>query len=363
MPFETLDAFTTNFVAYLKYKGELFKLHHLIEPRQSPGGKVWQESYVRIDRAGKPSIDVHEFYWAYITEEKIDTMDVLKWAEETLAATTKFYAEHPSLHEAYKGRRHTAKFPLRWIVRALRVLVLLGPIFWIGGGLLSPLFSSTIAKASSKWLVNVFRKVIVGYVGDVAIYTTTDEKSKYYQARQKILEESQTLVEEVLNEAKYDRVIVAGHSLGSVIAYDTLNRINMKVNLREGRGLPIGKLAGLVTFGSPLDKIAFFFRDRTEKGQYVRQQILEHLHSFKSRRLDTQGNAEPLSDPLKPKLDEMLWINFYSVKDPVSGHLDFYKIAEQDNIQLDLPQPWGVAHTGYWTSQEFYDDVARRFFP
>ncbi len=68
-----------------------------------------------------------------------------------------------------------------------------------------------------------------------------------------------------------------------------------------------------------------------------------------------------MDDPLEHKLDRLPWVNFYGRKDPVSGHLDFYTIDDQDNIELNLPQSWGVAHTGYWTSKEFYEKIVERF--
>lgn len=363
-PFETLDAFASNITEYFKKQGALPKLRHLIERRRSANGKPWEESYVRIDLARHSPIDVHEFYWAYVTEEEISVPEVWRWVEQTLAATKTFYRENEDLYLKFKERRGSRHFSLGWVAWLLRISTILYPL-WMAGKLLlklSGIFSrATWISSILSWLGQKTRWVIVGYLGDIAIYTTTDEKSKYYRIRQEILEESQALLEEVLNNPQYDRVIVAGHSLGSVIAYDTLNRINIKANLPDGRKLPIAKLSGLVTFGSPLDKIAFFFRHHTPKNEYVRRQILDHLHSFKAKRLDAQKNTEPVSDPLKPKLDAIPWINFYSRKDPVSGHLDFYKINEEDNIALDLPQSWGVAHTGYWTSDKFYEDIVERF--
>ena len=156
-------------------------------------------------------------------------------------------------------------------------------------------------------------------------------------------------------------MILAGHSLGSVIAYDTLNRINIRTNVDGKNSLPIEKLAGLITFGSPLDKIAFFFREQTPPDQFVRRQILAHLHSFKSKPLDFEKDDPVVANPVAHNLDFVPWVNYYAHNDPVSGHLDFYSIDSQDNVRLDLPQPWGVAHTGYWKSKEFYEDIAKRF--
>ena len=117
----------------------------------------------------------------------------------------------------------------------------------------------------------------------------------------------------------------------------------------------------MITFGSPLDKIAFFFREHTKAHEYVRRQIRSHLNSFKARALDLQPNDEVLANPITPKLDDLPWVNYYSMRDPVSGHLDFYKIDPKDNVVLDLPERWGVAHVGYWTHEPFYNDIAQRF--
>ena len=65
----------------------------------------------------------------------------------------------------------------------------------------------------------------------------------------------------------YDRVLIAGHSLGSVIAYDTLNELldrarssNSTAHAFAPRDLE--KLRGLVTFGCPLNKIFYFSREQ-----------------------------------------------------------------------------------------------------
>src|SRR5213080_2751829 len=58
----------------------------------------------------------------------------------------------------------------------------------------------------------------------------------------------------------YSRVVVVGHSLGSVLAYDTLNAlINEDQVCAKQRGV-VSKTRALITFGSPLDKTAFMFR-------------------------------------------------------------------------------------------------------
>jgi hypothetical protein len=359
-PFETLDAFTANFIRSF---GNV-QLSHAIATRSDASGKIWQENFIQVEREQGFPIDLHEFYWAYITEEKITIPETVKWVEQTLAATKKYYKKNVELQKNYEERRGTKRFPLARVLLLLRLAVFALPFFQLFGILFSP-FSHfpplTWISKLSRIVLNKFGWIVTGYIGDVAIYTTTDEKSKYYRIRQQILNESQTLVEALLNDDAYDRVIIAGHSLGSVIAYDTLNRINVKANLPEGKKLPIKKLAGLITFGSPLDKIAFFFREQTRPDEYIRRDILAHLHSFKAKPLSSGKEEHDVSNPIRHKLDAIPWVNYYADNDPVSGHLDFYDIRDQDNMKLALPQSWGVAHSGYWASQDFYKDIMKRF--
>jgi hypothetical protein len=364
-PFETLDSFSRGLVEFLRTQKRRFSLKHEIVERRGSAGVTWNESLLQIHpHKGTRSIDIHEFYWAYLTEQRITVPEVLEWVEKTLQGTRRFYRENKELQRKFEKRRKTPIFPLTWVAWALRVVTLLYPLY----RLTSLLFKPVLPLLSIKWVAPLWNWlaknttwIIVGYIGDIAIYTTTDEKSRKYRIRQQILKECQSQVEAILEDSRYDRVIIAGHSLGSVIAFDTLNRINIKSNLPSGAKLRIDKITGLITFGSPLDKIAFFFREHTTAQEYIRRQIKSHLHSFKAKTLDDQNDDLILSNPIQHNLDDVLWVNYYSKSDPISGHLDFYQIAEEDNVLLDLPEFWGVAHVGYWTHQPFYEDVVARF--
>jgi len=69
-----------------------------------------------------------------------------------------------------------------------------------------------------------------------------------------------------------------------VIAYDTINELLAQFNGGPGPAddrpsLPLTlpqlqKLRGLLTFGSPLDKIYYFFREHVKEDQAIRAQIL-----------------------------------------------------------------------------------------
>ncbi|MBI4548528.1 MAG: hypothetical protein HY707_11135 [Ignavibacteriae bacterium] len=92
----------------------------------------------------------------------------------------------------------------------------------------------------------------------------------------------------------------------------------------------------------------------------MRRQIVEQLHSFKAKPLSLEKNPVPLTNTLAAKLDRVTWINVYDDNDPISGHLDFYKVDE--NLKINLGMKWGLAHVGYWEDEKFYEDIAERFF-
>ena len=210
-----------------------------------------------------------------------------------------------------------------------------------------------------------WRYVLTKYVGDVAVYVTADAKSGNYEARTKILDGSTEALARLLASEDYDRVILAGHSLGSVIAYDTVNELITRVTAIPGRcgDYPqppltmeqLEKLRGLVTFGSPLDKIYYFFRQQVKEDQAIRAQILSMLHSFRKVSSGRDYGQFKFSYDL-PKLEQLTWLNAWSPLDPVSGKLHFYNVKKQDWFFYPIP---GVAHLGYWRDPKFYSFICQ----
>jgi pimeloyl-ACP methyl ester carboxylesterase len=361
-PFETLDSFTRGFVRYMQTRQVPFTATHKVADRVGAGGAHWTESFVRLSSADSlDCIDIHEYYWAYITEEQISPGEVCKWVQQALAGAINSYEQNEELRKNHEGEPR----PYWW--RLLSILRWLRYWYWFVRLLLFFLPGWNAFRSIRGKIEKFATHVIVGYLGDIAIYTTTDEKSRYYKIRQRILVESQALLEAILAEEEYDRVILAGHSLGSVIAYDTLNRLNIKANLPGSQESPLKKLAGLITFGSPLDKIVFFFREHPKEEQCIRRQIMEHLHSFRSKwtydgpdaKKRSKQDEVKLENAIEAKLNGIRWVNFYDDKDPISGHLDYYSVDE--NVPLDLHMKWGLAHMGYWDFDGFYNGIAERF--
>jgi hypothetical protein len=361
-PFETLDGFGRGMLKLFEKQGIDFKLAHKLRHHPSK----WTESYLRITpkRGGKSAIDLHEVYWAYLTEGKISNAEMRDWLATTLAGTKKFFAENQQLIDQYEEASQIEQ--LTRINRNLWLAALVYPILSTTIKLLNPFerFGWSWIGSAKKWLGGLIDPYLTGYLGDVAIYTTTDRKSKFFNVRQRILKDSLEMIKGVLNDPEVERVILCGHSLGSVIAYDSLNRLQIEHSTPDlADKLPpeaLAKLSGLVTFGSPLDKIAFFFREHAEKEQWLRRAILGQLHSFKSKQLDFNHMPYEVRDPVEPVLQNLPWVNYWDKLDPVSGPLNLYRIAPEDNVVLHLGKRWGEAHVGYWGDEGMYKDLVGR---
>lgn len=215
-----------------------------------------------------------------------------------------------------------------------------------------------------------------------------DENSEFYRTRTAILKEATDKLRWLIRQKEYDRVIVAGHSLGSVVAHNAINHLLLEVE-RDGNDPShiawdeVGKITTLVTFGSPLDKVYYFFRTHVSSDQKVRAQILSDRYPFARRhsRSTRAGKGKQTTwsrnydnftfvDPPSPRLlypdrkapsIRFSWLNFWYATDPVSANLDFY---DQDRLtNIPLPSPWyrfGISHTDYWSDRLFYENVIAR---
>jgi hypothetical protein len=161
----------------------------------------------------------------------------------------------------------------------------------------------------------IVRRVMVQYVGDLAAYVQPHTLDRFQTLREEIKANVYNRMRAIYRAGDergftYDCVAVVGHSLGSVIAYDVLNRL-INEDEMAGRGSAdfldaVRRTSLFLTFGSPLDKTAFAFGAQRE--QTVTRYALA-------------ATAQPLirHTDLRPT-----WVNVHSSWDPISGALDFY---------------------------------------
>ncbi|MBW3629401.1 MAG: hypothetical protein KY464_08905 [Gemmatimonadetes bacterium] len=188
------------------------------------------------------------------------------------------------------------------------------------------------------------RKLLIQFVGDVAIYVTPYTLDAYYQLRDDIKKGVQRTATAVYSLPsadgsgyEYEEVLVVGHSLGSVIVYDVLNRL-INDDLADGKLNVIGRTPLLLTFGSPLDKTAFIF-------------AVQRNHTTEAREA-LAASVQPLirDYALRPRR----WINIYSPWDIISGNLGFYDPPDPTdprqvkNIADPDASTLLAAHVEYW---------------
>ena len=253
-------------------------------------------------------------------------------------------------------------------VAAVSILILSGMDFVIPAGMEVPgLLKGWIAiGVLAIWTLMVLisrgaRYFLVQYVGDVVAYVSAHKVSKFAEVRESIQRVCYRLGKAIYAaeegaEFLYGRVIVVGHSLGSVVAYDTLNAVIREDQITGGSLSAARRTPLLLTFGSPLNKTAFIFRTQTPQGSELR----EALASTK------QPIIQGYDDGCRPAE----WVNIHSPADWISGRVEYYddlgnvppnraQMPVQNKIDPEATTPL-VAHCEYWTNKLLGEELWKR---
>ena len=193
-------------------------------------------------------------------------------------------------------------------------------------------------------LAIVVRWFLVQYVGDVVAYISAHSVSRFQEIRSAIqavaLKAGSAVYRAAARDGSplYSHVIVVGHSLGSVVAYDMLNALINEDKLDAESARVRERTAMLLTFGSPLNKTAYLFRIQRTAGSEVRETMAAAVQPL-------IASAENRTMP---------WINIYSRNDWIGGPLQFYDTNPPDErIQVvnredeDARTPL-AAHNEHW---------------
>lgn len=256
--------------------------------------------------------------------------------------------------------------------------------------LVTPPFTALFWPLAELAVAAVVRLFLTGFLGDVAIYTNLNERNANFAVRAQILGECghalTSLYSDLMDEAiartgkspeevnsSDFQIVIAAHSLGTVIAYDTVNDLFNRARIAAPASgavpppaggspfpgaLPVCRhLRGLLTFGSPLNKTYYFFRDQSGAEELVRAQLVDQLHAFRLRA--PQGGLDGVvvaPEARSPALEELErnfgWYNLWSVMDIVSGKLLFYRLPRaQKHVWYPVPV---LAHLSYWKDERMY---------
>lgn len=317
----------------------------------------------RDARGESHEVHVYEAYWAPLTEGMVSYWDTLKFLSSA----------------AWNGLRYS--WPLgsrtfrRWMFGNPQVLPIGGPTFpgllaiaavllgqvgiiaWVSVRVAQALFALVSARvlprmAGAEWLVMtiaaiaafVTYRLMVQYVGDVAAYVSPFKSSKFDELRKRIQQVGWD-AGRVIYGLDYSRILMVGHSLGSVLAYDTLNALINFENTSMGSTKPVlARTSALITFGSPLDKTAFIFR--MQRQDWIREQMAAAMQPL-------------IVDYERYRPRGFNWVNVWSPWDIVSGALDYYDrpdlpvddprhVQNKKDPQANVPL---AAHVQYWKNQ------------
>lgn len=393
LPMETLDMFGRGLVSeYAREYEKQITIQHCVVAKEQHTTDLWFDNVVRIKKKGSEfHIDLFEYYWANYTEDKASWTDISLWLDGVVKGAKEFYNEQPTLGKNFNDTSiffdkngnfnplvyklfigGASKFIVSWNLAQEAILKLLCYVPLVGG------LASTLLRA----LLNKSGHQFANIMGDICVYNVADPKSKFYSVRRQILDGAVKAIKFLLEERKgdgartYPSVIVAGHSLGSQISYDAINKINLLVNqgmiggydnkgectsLKDPSISKISdQLNGYITFGSPLDKIVFFLREKTARDQKLRQQLLEAYHCFKQLQWSSDNVDEPylkLEQCIVRFLDDIPWRNYYDDKDYVSGRLDYYGNVDNVNCHFNARGWFAFTHSNYWGDSLMYRDI------
>jgi hypothetical protein len=269
----------------------------------------------------------------------------------------------------YTGTRTNWRYFMQFVlvvVVGLCILVLsawkMGPD---GHSALLPTVALVIAVGFLKSALALIQGFFVNFIGDVQIYCTHDENSKFYDLRQKIVQTVETVVLEVLRSPKdqaptatipppdekgivaadheqanvyYDAVFVAGHSLGSTIVLDALINVHELVEEQGVDESAWRRLRGLITFGTSLEKTKFFFDARSPSFsagvQQWRDGVYGHLFT------DNPGVLRASNDLPKHPVG-IYWANYWYFHDIVANEIASYRSPVAPGGRITLAAPVG----------------------
>ena len=173
----------------------------------------------------RPITDFYEYYWAYQVRGTT-YRDLLEWLKTLLLR----------MPSSVPGRL-VPVWAVTWLLVAGVAVasIRLAPLLY------APSQADPVRRVAT-WLVSLVLLPLVsrfarGYLGDAARYLSATPQN--IAVRQRIRGDGVRLLRHLHLSGMYDRIVVVGHSLGSVIAYDILKHYWQEVNTRHGAPLTV----------------------------------------------------------------------------------------------------------------------------
>jgi hypothetical protein len=308
--------------------------------------------------------------------------DYLAFARNTRARRGPYAAGRFEAFERFLGERHEgAALALRvraaraWLARfrsvnlltlarsapllaALASALLVVPLTaaWLADRLVDPGrgagFTLVTLGVGALWLgAFPLARLLVRTLGDVEVYATYTEASERHAAHDAVVAEAVSVLRRALEDPGTSRVVLVAHSLGTVVAWDALRVLALETQAHGPlKAAALLKLARVVTYGSPVDKVRYFhFMD--DKNDPTFAAVLERM------RADTRVG------PFADRPEGLAWDNGYDPADLVAGRLespnDRAMSAPVRNVAVAcgaFPNPF-TSHVGYLDRPEVLDGI------
>lgn len=187
---------------------------HFVKPDRL--SSLFEMRMVTVPRTdgSRPTTDVYELYWAHLIRDT-SLAQVYAWAWRLI------WSKSESVPSALKTLVWTLRIGLGAAAVAAIWIASLDLSAWTKGpGIVAVVLLALPAIA--KFALSYFNKeFVIGYAGDAARYL--EPLAGNISRRQDIREAGADLLDTLHSKGRYSRIIVYGHSLGSVIAYDILS--------------------------------------------------------------------------------------------------------------------------------------------
>jgi hypothetical protein len=253
------------------------------------------------------------------------------------------------------------------------------PILWHGAWLIAAVALLQGARAIGGFVVD-------NLLGDVQVYTTHDSNAAFYAIRGQIIDSVGKALRGPLDAVDitrtdaagnavplYEKVHVAGHSLGSAVGLDALIRLRQLVYERAVTEEAWSRVRSFTTFGAALEKTRFFFDVRKPTVSAAQQQWQNDVYG-RYFTLDRATLAQ------KDNRNGIFWSNHWYFRDPVANRIVSFEsditagaafsdwrqapgahpICEDNEIPHPAP-PWAFVHGDYLADPTFWKNAGPVF--
>lgn len=169
----------------------------------------------KLQNRTQPRTHFFEYYWAYKVEGT-KLSHILSWLKLLLF-------RKPSK----VPRQMLPLWVVSWVLIVLALAAISFDVFGPLKQFITPL-PPFIVEGLSALLFSVYHLVFYLYIGDAARYLSPTPDN--IKLRQAIRADGIALLKKIHESGEYERVIVVGHSLGSVVAYDILKHLWQEYN-------------------------------------------------------------------------------------------------------------------------------------